>query len=58
MIYYLYSSKSSAVKIDGKFVGVTDGNYFAFEADNALIEIIPLDNSWLPVTAYRKVCRN
>ncbi|MDD6902758.1 MAG: hypothetical protein SPJ70_02865 [Candidatus Borkfalkiaceae bacterium] len=52
MIYYLYSSKSSAVKIDGKFVGVTDGNYFAFEADNALIEIIPLDNSWLPVTAY------
>ncbi len=56
MIYYLYSSKTSAVKINGEFKGITDGNYFAFEADECLIEIIPLDNSWLPVTAY--LCGN
>lgn len=52
MIYYLYSPKSAAVKIDGTFAGLADGNYFAFEADDALVEITPLDNSFLPVTAY------
>ena len=49
MTYYLYAQTACAVKIDGNFVGTTDGNYFAFEADEYLLEVIPLDDRMLPV---------
>ena len=51
MKYYLYSRTAAVVKINGKFRGVTDGNYFAFQADEALLEVTPLDDRFSAVTS-------
>ena len=50
MFYYVLSSAECAVKLDGKYAGKCSTNYFVFEAENTLLELIPLDNERLPVT--------
>lgn len=51
MLCYLTCGVESAIKINGEFVGKAGENYFIFEAeDGSLLEILPLDNTYLPIT--------
>ena len=49
MFCYILSSAECAVKLNGKYSGKCSGNYFVFECEETLIELVPLDNERLPV---------
>lgn len=49
MFYYLTSPAECAVKLDGAYVGKCTENYFVFEAEETLLELVPLDGERLPI---------
>lgn len=49
MFCYILSSAECAVKLNGKYSGKCSGNYFVFECEETLIELVPLDNERLPI---------
>ena len=50
MFYYLLPAVPCAVKLNGSYVGRAGENYSIIDIDDGLIELLPVNSTYMPVT--------